>query len=193
MATNPLFSADLVQLKKDLRLSGANAGGDFEAIYETAVLQARIGFNTRLGPARVAELVAINYTPNPTTENDILRALARVCEVRWVRLILIDLLPTIWMDASGQAQQNYNEEAAFRSTDTDQRGDIRAHSLAEIEAWLAILAGEVKMGDADIGAHVFIQDRPNPTPVPGESPWIESPSAGDQVFDPGEFDGNFVQ
>lgn len=191
-ATLPLFYPELASLRKDLRLTGADTtGNDFENILETSLLQVRVGFNTRLGPTRVAELVAITYSPNPTTENEILRAIARVCEARWVRLVLMDLLPTLFMDASGSAQQDYNEQAAFRSTDTDQRAEERGRLQVQIDEWLAILAGEVQLGDTDVEARIFVTERPDPLPRPNDSPWLQNPP-GPEVVNPGSFDGNFV-
>lgn len=113
--TNPLFVADIDTLKAAVRLTGVPASRtDTLAILNEAILKARLDFNRRLGEQRVSFLVGITYNENPTTEDEILRALANQVETNIVYVQLLRKLPNVFMDASGGAQRIWNEEAPFR-------------------------------------------------------------------------------
>lgn len=111
----PLFVADESTLKERLRLSAVPASAlDTEAIIDEAILRARLRFYRDLGAARTNVLVALPFTELPTTEDEVLRALATTTEVQLVRCELLRLLPNTFMDASGDVNARWNEEAPIR-------------------------------------------------------------------------------
>lgn len=144
----------------------------------------RIGFNTRLGHARVAELVALTYDADPTGNDEIMRAIANRCEILWARVMLMDTLPAVFMDA-GAALQSYNDEGAFRSIDVEVRERDRARSLVQIEEWLAILAGDIEIGNGPL-VQIWTSESPCPRPEPGDTafrPDLDSPFFNQEHLD----------
>jgi len=146
--TNPLFVADLATLKAQLRLSGMpSSATDALAILDESILRARLVFYRRLGQQRVGVLLATVYNANPSSEDEVLRALANTTETKVVYSELLRKLPNQWMDASGDANRRWNEEAPFR-----ERGPTGAQQeiqrlLDEIEEDMEILAGEESIGE----------------------------------------------
>lgn len=182
--SNPLFLDDLDAMKQELRLSGVpDIGEDANAILENALLEVRTGFYRRLGGARVGQLVAITANDTaPTTDDEILRSLARTVEVKWTFCVLMDRLPMLWMDDSGGAWQQFNEQGTFRKTSLSDREAMRTRFKAEIEQAMQILAGEQDLGDettVNVGTYGN-EDCPKPR-------------LGDTVFPPvcRDEDGNF--
>jgi hypothetical protein len=100
-------------LKAALRLSGT-ASTDSLAILDRAVEKARVGFYDALGASRVSTIVAMTYSENPTTTNGITRAKANQTEVSWVRMLLLQELPSMFVDGGGQVGQTWNEEGLTR-------------------------------------------------------------------------------
>ena len=95
--SNPLFLADLDAMKAELRLSGVPATGeDANVILEDVLLQVRTAFYRRLGITRVGQIVAFatNYT-NPTTNDELLRAVAKSTEVKMTWCKLAERLPQL--------------------------------------------------------------------------------------------------
>jgi len=111
----PLFVTDEPTLKERLRLSAVPATAlDTEAIIDEAILRARVRFYTDLGADRANELAAISFSETPTTDEGILRALAFTTEVKLVYRELLRLLPNAFMDASGDVNHRWQEEAPVR-------------------------------------------------------------------------------
>lgn len=111
----PLFVADEATLKASLRLSAVPASAtDTEAIIDEAILRARLRFYRTLGTGRVTAILATAYTDQPTTEDEVIRALAATVEVKMVHCQLLRALPNTYMDASGDVNARWNEEAPTR-------------------------------------------------------------------------------
>lgn len=146
--TNPLFVTDIATLKAQLRLSGVPTDQDAHVMVQSALMQVRAGFYTRLGISRVAELVAISPNANPTTEDGILRGIAEQLEVMWVRCKLLDRMPTVFMDSSGAYQEIMNQEGIARSLPLSHIEAQKNRCAAQVEEWLAILDGTVELGEA---------------------------------------------
>jgi len=147
--SNPLFLADVDAMKQELKLRGVPASGDDAlVVLEDCLLQARLAFYRRLGATRVGQLVAFatNYT-NPTTNDELLRALAKTVEVKLTWCALADRLPQLWMDDSGGAWQQYNEQGTFRKITFREREDQCKRFAAEIEQAMIVLAGDVTLGE----------------------------------------------
>lgn len=168
--SNPLFVTDLPTMQAELRLSGVpSVGEDTNNIIATALLEVRTGFYRRLGTARVGTLVAITGNANPTTTNEILRALAAVVEIKWTYTLLMDRMPVMWMDDSGSAWQRFNEQGTFRKTTLREREDMRKRYMVEIEDAMQLLSGEQTLGDE---THVNIGTYGNedcPKPMLGDT------------------------
>jgi hypothetical protein len=115
---------------------------------EGETLNARLRFIRRLGLTRVNTLVAYNYEEDPATEQDVLRALANSTEIKMVRLNLMRVLPTAFMDGSATLQQ-WNQEAPFRSASQSDLSVEMQRLDAEIEEALDLLAGDDEVGSEE--------------------------------------------
>lgn len=153
--SNPLFLADVPAMQQELKLRGIPASGDDAlVVLADAILQARLMFHRRLGSTRVGQLVAFNEDyDDPTTNDELLRALAKTVEVKLTWCYLADRLPQNWMDDSGGAWQQYNEQGTFRKMGLREREEQRERFMREIDEAMAILAGDVELGD-DNGVNV---------------------------------------
>lgn len=168
MAVAPLFVADMTTLRTRLRLDGAKAASAL-AVIDQAVEDVRIGFYDRLGATRVAALVAIGYSENPTTANGVLRAKANSVEVKWVRVLLLRRLPVLFIDAQGLKQQVWNDESGFASGPERALRDEIEKLEAEIEEALLVLAGDEDPDEAILNVSTI---GPDETPdLPGASVW----------------------
>lgn len=148
MAVVPLFVASANSLKAELRLSGVVAGTDAQQILEAAMLQARAGLYSRLGVTRIDYLQTLPVVDAPSTADQVLRSIASMCEALWVRCILLDKLPVVFMDNSGGDIEFLNQEGTFRSITLERLNAERQRCQMQIEEWLALLAGEVDIGNA---------------------------------------------
>ncbi len=112
-SVGPLFVPDMATLKARLRLTGA-AASDALAIIDQAVQQVRVGFYSRLPQFRIDFLRNTASIENPTEKAQVLRALAEQTEVAWVRHTLMQELPTLFIDGSGNTQHIWNQEGMTR-------------------------------------------------------------------------------
>lgn len=111
----PLFVPNENTLKSKLRLSCVpDSAIDTQSIFADAVLNARIRLYRELGVTRINSLLETNFTNFPTTEVEVLRALAASVECAVVRCILLRMLPNTFMDSSGDVDHRWNEEAPTR-------------------------------------------------------------------------------
>lgn len=148
---DPVFVSSLAVMKQSLRLSGVPTGSDADVMVQSALMQVRAGFYSRLGLARVAALVAISSVANPTTNDGILRGIAEETEVMWTRCLLLDRLPLQFMDSSGAEQEILNQEGTTRSMSAEVLREQKLACKAQIEEWLDILSGDVELGDVGSG------------------------------------------
>lgn len=167
--TDPLFVADLDTLKLKVRMKGVpESNMEALAILDECILQARISFYRRLGSDRVSELVALVFNENPTTDDEILRALANTVEVRLVVCCLAQALPHAFLDASGSICSTWNEEAPLRENPVAKREDYLEHCINQIEEDMQILAGSEEIGD-EMNIQVFDGSPGCPAPHVGTS------------------------
>jgi len=159
----PLFVADEATLKTKLRLSAVPATAlDTEAIFDEAILRARLRLYAFLGIARVNVLLATPFTEQPTTDPELMRARANVVEVKIVKCLLMEMLPHTFMDASGDVDHRWNEEAPTRE---NSQGELEAALLRcenDILADLIVL----KDDDADGGCDMQVYDGTPDCPAP---------------------------
>ena len=146
MAIAPLFVASMTALKTSLRLEGAKAAGALATV-DDAVRDVRLGFYAELGLTRVAELVALSSEENPDDANSLLRARAEQTEIKWVRLLLKERMPSLLLDGSAIKQQVWNDEGAFA---------MKALSDREIQKLKDEIAGDLEIlaGDAEVESRV---------------------------------------
>lgn len=122
---DPLFVSDADALERALRLSAVpDVALDTEEIVNSSILAARIRFYRELGEARVTQLLATPYTDTPSSDDAVLRALAAATEVQMVRCRLMRTLPTTFMDASGDIDHRWNEEAPVRESSVELEDEI---------------------------------------------------------------------
>lgn len=136
-----LFAQDDAWIKARLRLSSVPASStDTLAIVDDAIADARLEFYRRLGRSRIAKILQTAETASPDTDDEVVRSLAAKTEVRLVRVRLLRDLPSAFMDASGDINKRWNEEAPFRERPTSDREREIRRLLEEIEEDMQILS-----------------------------------------------------
>lgn len=168
MAVAALFAPSMTAIKTALRLEGA-ATASALAVIDQAVRDVRIEIYRRLSATRVTAILLTADTDAPTTDAQIVRCLATSVEIKWVRLLLLRRLPTVFIDSSGMKQQAWNDEAGFRAATTNLQKEIERLE-AEIDADLEALSGDVDIDDKS--AFNVSCLGPDTTPdLPGATVW----------------------
>ena len=129
-----LFAANDAAIKSRLRLTSVpDSSEDTLAIIAEAIMWARLEFYRRLGKTTVDRLVAITEVAEPTTNDEVKRSVATQAEVNLVRVRLLRELPNAFMDASGDLNRRWNEEAPFRERPKSDRERIYRHLAAHLK------------------------------------------------------------
>lgn len=162
MAVAPLYVTDMDTLKLELRLQGLKTGSEGESILIRATSAARVYLYQRLGLSVAAALVAMSDVDNPTTADQIRRKAASLVEVEIVRCDLLDIMPLMVGDASGDAQQVYNDEGVWRQASPEEREEALGRCRARIEELIELLLSEDDLG-SDMTIRVFNGSRPAST------------------------------
>lgn len=169
----PLFASSTDLVKSRLRLTAVpDTSVDTLAIIDEAISWARLEFYRRLGRAQVADLVAITEVAEPTTDDEIRRTLATHTEIMLVRARLLRELPSIFMDASGDAHKTWNTEALFRERPRSSLDKEIDRLNVEIEQAMQILEddGDESPGDErTIFGFDGTPDDAHLNPLPGDS------------------------
>ena len=163
MAVEPLFLTDMDALKGRLRLAGVETTNDAQSLIDGAARTIRQRFYARLGTARINELLNVANFPvveNPTTDPEVIRAIADEVEAKWVWTELTRNMPVKFYDNSGDDIEQYNQEGIFRSIEPDRIEESVAKCLDEIEGWLPILAGTVELGTVETNKSFIQGDAP---------------------------------
>jgi hypothetical protein len=166
--TDPLYVADLDTLKAKLRLTKLPADSAANDLLDESILDARVEFHRRLGATRVGQIGALAFVANPTTADEILRALANTVEVKLVRVRLMRTLPVLFQDSSGEANRAWDEEAPFREAGLSSLDKEIKRLEDEIEEAFQILEGEEQQG-AEADWRVFDGTPDFCPPRPGDS------------------------
>lgn len=176
MATVPLFIADLATLKSKIRLSGVPTTSDAEDIINEAILIVRQKFYRDLGTDRVAVLKAIAFSETPTTNDQVLRAVANSTEVLWVRCELMSMLPSMFMDGNADQSQIFQDEALFREAAANELEQSRMRCEMEIQQNLDLLRGDEEIAsestiriDSPGVSRPVVDTRTASRPYPGDS------------------------
>jgi hypothetical protein len=140
MAITPLFVESMAVLKERLSLSGATQT-DTTAAIESATTEVRVRLYERLGELTVSQLLAISYTEanSPTTADERKRAMANEAEVLWIKYLLLHELPTLFIDASFQTDQIWNEEGLTRRATGAQTQDLIDKTWQRLQDVLGLL------------------------------------------------------
>lgn len=167
-ASKPLFIEDTTTLLDLLKLNQLEEEGSTLQIAEDVIRDVTVAFHRRLGKARVDVLKALTFTDPPVTDNDFLAVLARITERKWVKLKLMEELPTYFANPNNQTNV-YNEEAPYLE-DTTSIFKVMKKLEAEIEENLQFLAGEESAG-SETSMKTFISQPAIEPPLPGDTAW----------------------
>ena len=154
MVVAPMFVADMDTLKAELRLSGLRSGSDAESILDRAASSARVYLYQRLGLTVAGEMLALADVDNPTTTDQIRRKASTLVEIELVRSELIQTMPVMVGDASGDAQQAYNDEGVWRQIDPEERAALLKRNARRIEELIELILSEDDLGN-DLTIRVF--------------------------------------
>lgn len=155
MAVEPLYTSTKNAFLLKIRLSTSQSE-QTNAVIDLVMSQVRQSFYTRLGATRALEIAGFTPAENPTTENENLIATASDAEATWVTALLMQRLPTMFMEGQSEANKIWNEEPLTRDTTRDLRKLIDT-LLSQVDVMLGQLeipinedTGKVK--SANIGA-----------------------------------------
>lgn len=160
MSIAPLFVRNLTTLRARLSLSGATQTDTVQAI-NSAMIEVRARMYARFGADRVDSIVAIDpavENPSqlvpppeiaPQTPDQRLRSIAEEAEVLWIKWILLNELPVLFMDSSFKQDQVWNEEGLTRRA-TAQISDM----LDRVKSRLEDLLGFIESDGSEFGGKV---------------------------------------
>jgi hypothetical protein len=170
----------MAELQKNLRLSAVqfDDSEDAQVIIERGVEQARGDIYLNLGVAKANEWAAVSFVENPTTEEGVLRMICNLLEVKLVLCHLVASLPNFFMDDSGGTQESYNDEAAFRKKNSEERREFCDKLKAEVAYYYALLLGTIELGDGK-SLNISVIGPTEEPPTMGESTmWLPYPFNG---------------
>jgi hypothetical protein len=170
MPATPVFILDLDTVKAQLRLSAVDTG-DASAVLDATMGEVRVGLYHKLGSSLVAELVAIPPGDPATTADELRRLLAENVEYLWVRMILMQRLPMLFMQSAGVTRHAWNEEGITReASGSDIRRALRELEQ-QVQQGIAILTGLAS--DGGITATVILPDETPPRPGDSILPTVQ--------------------
>ena len=124
MAVEPLYNVKSLLLQK-LRMGDTSDTQTLKVI-DQAIQDVRNEFYRRLTLARALEIAALASVENPTTADEVLRAVANVTEVYWVQYKLVCILPHMSIETQHAIQNSFDDTPLTRD----------AESLAKFKAVL---------------------------------------------------------
>jgi len=166
--TKPLFIENTTTLLDLLKLNQLEGEGSTLHIVEDVIRDVTVAFHRRLGKARVDVLKAITFVDPPVSDNDFLAVLARITERKWVKLKLMEELPTLFANPNNQTNV-YNEDAPYLE-DTGSIFKVMKKLDAEIEENLQFLDGEDSAG-SELSIKAFTSEPAVTPPLPGDTAW----------------------
>lgn len=147
MALLPLFNTSIEVVKSKLRMSGVPSTNDGQALIEEAIRTVRVEFYRRIPVDRIEYLASLTSDENPTTDEGILRQVAEVIEIKWIRYELLRSLSTLSLDSSASALEAWNDGSVFRGTSVSDREQELRRLMQEIQEKLDVLRGEEEVPD----------------------------------------------
>lgn len=149
-SVDPLFQSR-TNLLTTIRLNTMNDEQTI-ALVNQAMTDVRVEFYEELGAARVTEILGFTDATNPTSENEIIRARAKITECYWVTYKLVPLLPMLFMETSHNVNENFNEEPLTR--DSDEVKEFMDHLWKMVQKGLGAIASPAEVVDSDTAAAV---------------------------------------
>ena len=119
MAVTPLYNVKADVIAK-LRLTDTT-DSDTLTIVDQAIRDVRLGFYTRLTPARAQEIAALASVENPTTTDETVRAVAEVTEWYWIASKLICILPTMFIETAHAIDESFDDVPITRDSESLQK------------------------------------------------------------------------
>lgn len=113
MAIEPLYTDTKDNFLLKIRLKSAQSD-QTNAVIDIAISEVRQKIFTRITMTRALEIAAFIPADNPTTVDENLIATASVAEALWVTALLMQRLPTVFMEGDDEARQSWNEEPLTR-------------------------------------------------------------------------------
>lgn len=114
MAVTPLYSSREDLLKK-VRMTTATDEQTL-AVVDMAMTEVRLEMIAALGSDRVTQIAGYQESENPSTQEEILRAMAAVAEILWVTAKLVEHLPVLFINDAAKAQNAFNDEPLTRDS-----------------------------------------------------------------------------
>lgn len=166
MSITPLFVSSRAVLRARLSLSGATQTDTIAAI-DSAMVEVRARMYARLGIARVDTIRAVvpstdgvtSEPDSPKTPDQRLRSIAEEAEVLWIKWILLNELPVLFMDSSFKQDQVWNEEGLTRRA-TAQISDMLDRVKSRLEDLLGFIESDGKEFGGKVTATVIGPDSP---------------------------------
>jgi len=159
MAILPLFNATVESVKARLRLQGVAATDPGQPLIEGAVQAVRVGFYRQIEQAQINVLLSYSSVENPTNEQEVLRQLAEVTELKWIRYELMRSMPMLFMDSAAGTQQAWNDEGIFRGMGVAERDAELKRLWSEIVQSLSLLTADETIPDeTTMRVDVFVPD-----------------------------------
>ena len=112
MAVEPLFNQTKDALLTKVRIDPADKAGTL-ALVDQAIRDVRLGFFSRVGKTRSLAIAAMSYNDNPETDEEVLRAKGVSAENIWLYILLVERLPSLFMDNQG-TRDTFNDEPLTR-------------------------------------------------------------------------------
>jgi hypothetical protein len=148
--SQPLFHPSKPYLLKALKLSKVSSRNDTTSQIDEAISVSRQRLFSSLGSANVTTLLSYPYNTTPVTQEEYARATACSVEIKMVRLELLRVMPTLFMDGTSAVQQ-WQEDAAFRESSYLQIRDEIRRLENDIQQGLAFLVSGIQtIGDAEV-------------------------------------------
>lgn len=171
----PLFCPDEEFLRKRLKLSTVSeASVDTDATIDQAVLQVRTDMYRSLGSQQIDSINQTTFTETPTTDAEVVKAIAASAEISWCRIYLLRTLSPRFLESSAGSRYEWNEAPLLRQQDGfDVAEEIKRLEI-DVQSALDILRGDVDLGEDRRGGGARLVE-PKTTPrKPGRSIWPPS-------------------
>ena len=149
MAVAPLYVVDMDQLKLELRLQGLRTEGEGEAILIRMTSAARVYIFQQLGISTALAFAAESDVDDPETEAEVKRKACTLLEIEYIRCRLLEVMPVMTADSSGDAQETYNNEGVWRQVSPEERDEILARCNERILELLSVIRGDAGLGDPE--------------------------------------------
>ena len=168
----PLFAPTEEWLKSRLKLSTVSDNStDTNASIDQAILKARLMLNGSLGASRVETIQAYTWSETPTTDEELLLAMAATVEIDLCRQQLLRTLNARWLEGSGNERMSWNEAPLMRQQGSFEIKAELQRLEQDIQFALNVLQGDIAFGSFKRGGRVSLIGPCEAPPKPGRSVW----------------------